>query len=64
MLQDKPPKKLIDEVAMSAEEVWYAIRYLDPDVDSRRADRFGIIAAFLIVLLLCAIGLSLHFRGL
>jgi hypothetical protein len=64
MAEDRLRRKIIDDVATSGEEVWYAIRYLDPDVDSRKADRLGILTVLFIVLLLCAVALSLHFRGL
>jgi hypothetical protein len=57
-------RKTIDEEPINGEDLFERIRYLDPDLDHRRGDLIGIIVLLLVVFLICAVGLSLHFRGL
>lgn len=57
-------RKTIDEEPINGEDLLERIRYLDPDLHYRRGDLIGIIVLLLVVFLICAVGLSLHFRGL
>ena len=50
--------------SVSDEDVRLAIRYLDPEMEQNTSEALACIAIFTIVLFLCAILVSLHFRGL
>jgi hypothetical protein len=64
MHRNNPPRKTSEEQGTDNEEVWWKIRYLDPDFDHRKGDLIGILALLSIIVLICVIGLALHFRGL
>lgn len=64
MQKNKARGKTSEEQCTDSEEVWWKIRYLDPDFDHRKGDLIGILALLSIILLICVIGLALHFRGL
>jgi hypothetical protein len=57
-------RKIIDEELFNSEDVWNTIRYLDPDSDHKRSDLPAVIAVLLVALLITAVSLCLHFRGL
>lgn len=57
-------KETIEKAPVNSEELWWSIRYLDPDLDHRRGDIVGIVAALLVIFSICLIGLAIHFRGL
>lgn len=46
------------------EEIWSAIRYLDPDDKPKEGDNAETIGVLVFVLLLLMVWLSLHFRRL
>jgi hypothetical protein len=64
MQKNNAPRKTSEEQWSDSEEVWWIIRYLDPDFDHRRGDLLGILALLSIIVLICVIGLALHLRGL
>lgn len=48
----------------SDEEIWFAIRYLDPDAEEKSCARDAIIALAAVVSILCATVCLLYTRGL
>jgi hypothetical protein len=57
-------RKIIDEELLNSEDVWNAIRYLDPDSDHKGSDLPAVITVLLVALLISAVTLCLHFRGI
>jgi len=64
MRRNSLARKTIDEESLHSEELWNTIRYLDPDSDGKRGNLLAVLAVLLEALLICTVGLSLHFLGL
>jgi len=64
MRRNSLARKTINEGSLNSEELWNAICYVDPDSDSKRGNLSAVLALLLVALLICAVGLALHFRGL
>lgn len=58
---DKQPK---DEETISEQEIWWTIRYLDPDVKDEASDRGVIITLLALLTIVCVIVVVLYSRGL
>jgi hypothetical protein len=63
MRSNRVARKTIDEESLNSEDLWSAIRYLDPDSDRRRGNLPAVIAVLLLAFSVFAIGLCLHFRA-
>jgi len=55
-------KKAKDEQSLSDQEIWWKIRYLDPDI--KRSDSVVIITVLAILLIVGVVIASLYSRGL
>jgi hypothetical protein len=57
-------KKEKDEETLSDEEVWWTIRYLDPDVKDKADDGGVIITLLALFAIICVVVAVLYSRGL
>jgi hypothetical protein len=57
-------KEARDHRIISDREVWFAIRYLDPESDHRESEIAATIAVSAIVFIVCIVCVLLHLRGL
>jgi hypothetical protein len=58
---DKQPK---DEETISEQEIWWTIRYLDPDVKDETSDRGVIITLLALLIMVCVVVVVLYSCGL
>jgi hypothetical protein len=57
-------KEMNDHRIISARELWYAIRYLDPELDRRESDIAATIGVLALVCIVSVVCVLLHLRGL
>ena len=58
-------KKATDREFTSEAEVWFAIRYLDPELRRTSSDEItAYFALFMVIAVVCVVWFSLHLRGL
>ena len=57
MARTNDQRRTADPVSISDEEIWSAIRYLDPELDRKNRDVIGIVAVLWIFFLLSVGGL-------
>ena len=57
-------KKAKDEETVSDQEIWWTIRYLDPDLKDKATDGGVIITLLAIFAIVCAVVAVLYSRGL
>ena len=57
-------KKAKDEETVSGQEIWWTIRYLDPDLKDKATDGGVIITLLAIFAIVCAVVAVLYGRGL
>jgi hypothetical protein len=57
-------KEVNDHRIISDREVWFAIRYLDPESDHRESEIAATIAVSALVFIVCIVCVLLHLRGL
>ncbi|HUE53852.1 MAG TPA: hypothetical protein VMO80_16025 [Terriglobales bacterium] len=57
-------KEANDHGTISDQEVWSAIRYLDPESDDSESDITAGIALLVVVCIVCLVCALLHLRGL
>jgi hypothetical protein len=57
-------KETIELGVISDRDVWFAIRYLDPESDHRECDIAAAIACLAVVCIVCIVWILLHLRGL
>jgi hypothetical protein len=58
------PKEANDHGTISDREVWFAIRYLDPESDHRKSNIAAAVALLAVVCIVCVVFGWLHFLGL
>jgi hypothetical protein len=61
MARNTEQKKVSDPETVSDQEIWQAIRRLDPDAEKDASDIAGVIT---VISLLFIVGVLLHLRGL
>jgi hypothetical protein len=61
MIFDERPRE--DEKIEEEQEVWSAIRYLDPDEEHKSADVAAIVAVVTLLLIIFVIFVALYVRG-
>jgi putative exporter of polyketide antibiotics len=64
MARNTEQKKVSDPETVSDQEIWQAIRRLDPDAEKDRSDIAGIIALISLLCTIFIVGVLLHLRGL
>ena len=64
MEKNIPHRKPRDGQTVSGLQIWRAIRYLDPDMDSKTGDVVGFILLPAVVLIVPAFCVLLRLRGL
>jgi hypothetical protein len=57
-------KETKDNGLIPDREVWFAIRYLDPESDHRECDIAAAVACLAVVCIVCMVCVLLHLRGL
>ena len=57
-------KQAKDEESISSREIWWTIRYLDPDVKDEASDRAAIIPLLALFATVCVVVAVLYSRGL
>jgi hypothetical protein len=57
-------KQAKDEETISDQEIWWAIRYLDPDVNDEASDRGVIISLLALFAIVCIVVAVIYSRGL
>jgi hypothetical protein len=57
-------KKERDQETISDQEIWPAIRYLDPDAKKDTSDIAVVITSISLLCIVCIVCVLLHFRGL
>ena len=57
-------QRIAESESISDQEIWFAIRYLDPEISNKPSNLTAFIALFAVVVVLAAICISLHLRGL
>jgi hypothetical protein len=57
-------KQAKDEETVSDQEIWWTIRYLDPDLKDKASDGGVIITLLAIFAIVCAVVAALYSRGL
>jgi len=57
-------KNAKDEETVSDQEIWWTIRYLDPDLKDKATDAGVIITLLAIFAIVCAVVAVLYSRGL
>jgi len=64
MEKNTDDKQAKDEETVSDQEIWWTIRYLDPDLKDKASDGGVIIALLAIFAIVCAVVAALYSRGL
>jgi hypothetical protein len=57
-------QRTADSESISDQEIWFAIRYLDPEISRQPSNVTAFVALLAVIIVLCAICVSLHLRGL
>jgi hypothetical protein len=64
MKRDTEHKNAQDEEILSDQEIWWTIRYLDPDVKDKAANGAVIVTLLALVATVCIVVAVLYSRGL
>jgi hypothetical protein len=57
-------QRTAESESISDQEIWFAIRYLDPEISRHPSSVIAFVALFAVIVVLAAICVSLHLRGL
>jgi hypothetical protein len=64
MARNTDDKQAKDEETISEQEIWWTIRYLDPDLKNKASDRWVIITLLALLTIVCVVVAVLNSRGL